>query len=205
MAVTAIALDPRVGSAMHTWCDAGRTPCVSRDAVDRAFGAPVGQRFTSGDVKGMPCGIGEVIAEYRHTKPSSSSVITNVRSRPARRAGRHVRAEFVSCAQTPSRSAGPAPRGPQRGSRVGVGQRGRSEAQNLARRRAQLHPDKRDGGPVRALSESCSDLARDTAQKPVVNLDLIDQQNALVIGTQIVVSGWRVLAAHPSHRLVRHR
>ena len=108
-------------------------------------------------------------------------------SRPARNAGRHVRAKFASCAQTPSRSAGPAPRGPQRGSRVGVGQRGRSEAQNLARRRAQLHPDKRDGGPARALSESCSDLARDTAQKPVVNLDLIHQQNAVVIGTQIVV------------------
>ena len=40
---------------------------------------------------------------------------------------------------------------------------------------------------MRALSESCSDLARDTAQKPVVNLDLIHQQNAVVIGTQIVV------------------
>ena len=74
-----------------------------------------------------------------------------------------------------------------------------------ARRRAQLHPDKRDGGPARALSESCSDLARDTAQKPVVNLDLIHQQIALVIGTQVVVSGRRVLAAHSSHHLGRHR
>ena len=108
-------------------------------------------------------------------------------------AGRHVRAKFASCAQTPSRSAGPAL------------QRGRSEAQNLVRRRAQLHPDKRDGGPARARSEGRSDLARDTAQKPVVNLDLIHQQNALVIGTQIVVSGRRVLAALSSRHLVRHR
>ena len=36
------------------------------------------------------------------------TVITNVGSRPARNAGRHVRAKFASCAQTPSRSAGPA-------------------------------------------------------------------------------------------------
>jgi hypothetical protein len=36
-------------------------------------GASFDQRFTSGNVKGMPCGIGEVIAEYRHAKPSSSA------------------------------------------------------------------------------------------------------------------------------------
>jgi hypothetical protein len=36
-------------------------------------GASFDQRFTSGDVKGMPCGISEVIAEYRRAKPSSSA------------------------------------------------------------------------------------------------------------------------------------
>jgi hypothetical protein len=42
-------------------------------------GASIDQRFTSGDVKGMPCGIGEVIAEYRHAKPVVKRlVITNV-------------------------------------------------------------------------------------------------------------------------------
>ena len=37
-----------------------------------------------------------------------------------------------------------------------------------------------------------------------MNLDLIHRQNALLIGTQIVVSARRVLAAHPPHHLVRH-
>jgi hypothetical protein len=52
-----------------------RTPSVSGDAVDLALAAPVGQRFTSGDVKGMPCGISEMIREYRDANPSSISTV----------------------------------------------------------------------------------------------------------------------------------
>ena len=40
--------------------------------------ASLDQRFTSRDMKRMPCGIGEVIAEYRHAKPSSSAQSSRV-------------------------------------------------------------------------------------------------------------------------------
>jgi hypothetical protein len=38
----------------------------------------------------MPCGIDEVIAEYRHAKPSSSSVIANVMAKVRNVIGRVV-------------------------------------------------------------------------------------------------------------------
>ena len=42
------------------------------------------------------------------------------------------------------------------------------------------------------------------AQKPVVNVDLIHLQYALVIGRQIMVSGRRVLVAYRYARPFRH-
>jgi hypothetical protein len=82
------------------------------------------QGFTSGDVKGMPSGIGEVISEYRHAKPSSRSSSRMSRRRPCGAgrqtdAGRHVRAAFAGCAQTPSRSAGPRPGAPNAAAALG--------------------------------------------------------------------------------------
>ena len=70
-------------------------------------GASFDQRFTSGDMKGMPCGISEVIAEYRHAKPSSSAHSSrisshgraqqaNTQARPARKSqGHELRADAV--------------------------------------------------------------------------------------------------------------
>ena len=88
-----------------------RAPYVNRDAVDRALGAPVGQRFTSGDVKGMPCGISEVVPEYRRENHSSitecrsesGALVSGSAGRPPPSRKSYVR----SGAQTPSRSARP--------------------------------------------------------------------------------------------------
>ena len=49
-----------VRRGQNTFCESGC--CRS------CPGAPVGQRFTSGDAKGMPCGIGEVIANLLQIK-----------------------------------------------------------------------------------------------------------------------------------------
>jgi hypothetical protein len=50
-----------------------------RDAADRALGRRFDQRFTSGDVKGMPCGIGEVIAEYCRPRAVVNSAVSMIR------------------------------------------------------------------------------------------------------------------------------
>jgi hypothetical protein len=61
------------------------------------LGASFDQRFTSGDMKGMPCGIGEVIEEYRHEKPSSSACQSRVSP--------HGRAQQASTQTRPARES----------------------------------------------------------------------------------------------------
>ena len=94
-AVTAIVHDSRVPIDKAPCAMSSRTFVVIERCCRPCPGASFDQRFTSGDVKGMPCGISEVIAEYRHAKPSSSaqssrvshhvSILTDFRGRPARR------------------------------------------------------------------------------------------------------------------------
>ena len=55
-------LDSPVLNRRGTVCDAEwNTVCESGMLSIVPFGASFDQRFTSGDVKGMPCGIGEVV------------------------------------------------------------------------------------------------------------------------------------------------
>ena len=66
------------GSARHFCATSSRTFVVIERCCRPCPGASFDQRFTSGNMKGMPCGIGEVIAEYRHAKPSSSAQSSRV-------------------------------------------------------------------------------------------------------------------------------
>ena len=75
---------------MHVWCDAGKNRLCESGCCRSCPGAPLDQHFTSDDVKWMPCGIGEVIAEYRQVKPSSNSAMSVV-SRVT--TGHHVNAK----------------------------------------------------------------------------------------------------------------
>jgi hypothetical protein len=73
----------------------------------------------------------------------------------------------------------PAPRGPQRGSRVGVGQRVGAKRRTLYGVEHSSTLRNVTAGPVRApVRRSCR--CGDIAKKPVVNADLIRQQTALV-------------------------
>ena len=50
-------------------CDAEQNvSCDCERCCRPCPGASFDQRFTSGDVKGMPCGISEVISEYRRAR-----------------------------------------------------------------------------------------------------------------------------------------
>jgi len=51
---------------------------VMRKLSDRGPGGVDPKRSASGDVEGMPCGIGDVRREYRRVTPSSRSVTTIV-------------------------------------------------------------------------------------------------------------------------------
>jgi hypothetical protein len=151
----------------------------------------------------MPCGISEVIAEYRHAKPSSSAHSSRAHSS---RVSRHGRAQQASTQTRPARKS------QGRELRADAVKVRRPRASGVGAKRRTLHGVEHSStlthvtaGPVRARSEGRADLAGDRAQKPVVNVDLIHQQNARVLGAQIVVSGRSVLAANRRATPFRHR
>jgi hypothetical protein len=77
-AVAAIVNDSRVPNRRGTLCDAEQNLYCDGEMLSTVPGASFDQRFTSGDLKGMPWGIGDVTAEYRHAKPSSSAQSSRV-------------------------------------------------------------------------------------------------------------------------------
>jgi hypothetical protein len=58
-----------------TLCDAESNAAFGLGCCRSRPGAAVDQRFISGDMKGMPCGISEVIADYRRTGTVVNSAV----------------------------------------------------------------------------------------------------------------------------------